>query len=140
MFGLLKSIGLIYDPDTDAVPSPVVRAEPDKPDTIRTPKRTLPDNVTFTPSGHAYRYTDMTDGRAWEQAGQADGQRSGHVGHADTDVIKVSGLDEFKYRELKPLWASEMSAAQASKLFHGKRGYGERTLEKYWAAFNSLPS
>lgn len=48
-----------------------------------------------------------------------------------------TGLEAAKYAELKRVWAKGTSAAQAEKLYDGKRGYKLRTLEKYWAAFYS---
>jgi len=46
-------------------------------------------------------------------------------------------LNPAKYAELKRVWAKGTSAAQAEKLYEGKRGYKLRTLEKYWAAYYS---
>lgn len=46
-------------------------------------------------------------------------------------------LNPAKYAELKRVWAKGTSAAQAEKLYEGKRGYKLRTLEKYWSAYYS---
>jgi hypothetical protein len=48
----------------------------------------------------------------------------------------VDRLKIDKYRELKPLWADGQSSAQVARLpqYKDKHGYGQRTIEKYWAA------
>ena len=52
------------------------------------------------------------------------------------ELEKNDKLDKGKYIEMKRVWAEGTSAAQASKDAHGRRGYGHRVLQTYWAAYN----
>ena len=55
----------------------------------------------------------------------------------DLAQVKHRGLDEDKAGRLKPYFARGLSAKRASGFFEGERGYSQRTLDAYWAAFNA---
>jgi len=98
----------------------------------------LPDNITYT-KGQAFveEWTEENVYHADKWTGQT-GQRTDRIGPIDLDIIKERKLKESLYRELKVYWAAHYSARMASREKGGKRGYGLRTLEKYWAGFNEV--
>lgn len=102
----------------------------------KTTSERLPDNIVYT-GRQAFIQHDTDDGfEADIYIGQND-QRSDRINENDLSIIASRNLNEPKYRELKVMWATYMSAAQASKTKRGLRGYGKRTLEKYWSAMNA---
>jgi hypothetical protein len=55
------------------------------------------------------------------------------------DRLHLRGLDPTKAQVIKPLWVGGLSARKAAGLLaedHG-RGYAQRTVENYFAAFNA---
>jgi hypothetical protein len=54
------------------------------------------------------------------------------------DEVDNSKFDAAKYAELKGYWAKGYSAAKTANMLKGKRGFGLRTIEKYWSVFNSI--
>lgn len=60
----------------------------------------------------------------------------GRVRHlTDADRLALDGLDQTKAAILKPYFATGKSARDTARLIN-KAGFRERTLDKYWAAFN----
>ncbi len=54
------------------------------------------------------------------------------------DEVDNAKFDAAKYAELKTYWAKGYSAAKTATTLKGKRGFGQRTVEKYWSVFNSI--
>lgn len=53
------------------------------------------------------------------------------------ELEKRGVRDLIKAAELKVMWAAGYTAAEACSQKRGKRGYGLRTIEEHWAAFNA---
>lgn len=139
---ILHAVGLIYDTDMDTLPAPDVT--PTVTRTRTTTRQDMPDDMTWTPVRNVpyvhdtERDTDSdTVTHDWTRWTPGHGQRHGHVTDMDMDTMTRAGLQEDKYRTLKAIWATGASAADAARQLRGRRGYGRRTIEKYWAAFNS---
>ncbi len=117
----------------ETIPHPFVRTKLCTP----TPE-VLPDNLVYT-KGQAYvqRWTSQNTIELDRWVGST-GQRKDTVDAAELDAVRALGLKETRYQELKVFWAAHYSCAQTAREFRGQRGYGQRTLEKYWAAFNKL--
>ncbi len=83
-------------------------------------------------------------GIAFERSADADGEdrRMSNATVVRDASVKPgecpAHLKQAKYAELKRIWARGTSASDAAKTYQGQRGYGQRTLEDYWAFFNSL--
>lgn len=103
-----------------------------------TPAEVVPDNLKYVKNtGVAFVHQDTDRGfeaDIWK--GQV-GQRSEELTNADMIIMKERRLKESKYRELKLLWSSDYSAAQAARELNHRKGFGQRTVEKYWSAMNS---
>lgn len=116
---------------TDAIEHPFVI----KTATTKT-NEVLPDNLTYI-KGQAYVQTNRRDGfeaDIWK--GQA-GQKTDRITQSDRDMIETRGLKETKYVELKVFWAADYSIAQVVREMRSRKGYGQRTIEKYWSAMNA---
>lgn len=96
---------------------------------------TLPQNVVYY-QNRPFESRQIDDG-VYEDTRIMQGgtPRSARIMQGE---VESKAFDPAKYAELKKLWAEGMSAAQAARTFKGRRGYGERTLETFWAAFNSV--
>lgn len=95
------------------------------------PAATTPDGVVFH-AGRAFVQSQPEE-TVFEET-FVNSLRSSRIRKGEAES---AGLDPVKYAELKTLWASGLSAIMATRQLRGKRGYGLRTLEKYWAAFNA---
>ena len=107
-------------------------------------KTKKPDNLVYT-LGKAYLQTEKEDGFECEVYNGADKGRSNSLTKYDIELIekgqyKTTKLKETKYIELKPFWSSGLSAIETTRTFKGKRGYGQRTIEGYFAAMNYADS
>lgn len=104
-----------------------------------------PDNIVYT-ANIPFVKVDKPDGFECEVWNGATKERSKELTSFDLAIIKngsggkYQNLKEPKYRELKPFWSSELSAANTAKTFNNKRGYGQRTIETYFAAMNHAAS
>lgn len=121
--------------DTPAPETPWTKTAPK---TTQRQHQDKPANLVHY-AGRAFVQKEDTENRVFEDTlYQGGGQRTGEVGQADLEVIRLYRLDETKYRELKPLWAGGMSAAKAARKYEGKRGYSVRTLDDYWRVFSAV--
>lgn len=64
-------------------------------------------------------------------------ERNPRLEKQEMRAIQSEGLDEIKAARVKVLWAQQMSTKKAAKEIN-ERGYGYRTLDKYWAIFNQF--
>lgn len=134
MKSLLWFLGLDYDNNLDTTPSPFKKKK-------WTKKNTKVDNpdMTWTPiTGQAYVKEDVQDGRKWTKDGHVELGQLGQLDTTEREYVQSVNLDIDKASTLKPYWVGGYSAYKASKQFPGKRGYSQRTIEKYWAAFNAF--
>jgi len=103
-----------------------------------------PDNIVYDAGQRAYTRIETPDGFEDNIWTGVSGQRSETMTDRDFKMVKERRLKETVYRELKPYWAAEYSAAKMSKQMKGKRGYSQRSVENYWSAMNAaaipLPS
>lgn len=139
LWALLNYITLVYDPDFWAI-------EPPKPK-ARTSNRVAadikqPDNLVHTRNGSQIMREDSeTNTIEFEQVKSA-AKRSTALSDEDFNQLMLQGLDITgeksiaKASEIKILWAKQMSNSEIVKHFNGKRGYSERTIKSYTAAFS----
>lgn len=101
-------------------------------------KETLPDNVVYY-AGRPFEQQEIEVG-VYEDTRLIKGQttRSAAISPTERQNAAQKKFDAAKYAELKILWADGVSSAAAAKMFKGRKGYGVRTLETYWATFNSV--
>ena len=128
---LLQFLGLSYDSERWTLKPPQ-----------RTHTQTTYIRETDTPPNLVYH-----SGRAFTQVDNRDGfeadiytdnilKRNGQLTDKETDEIRTKKLDIKKAAEIKWVWAANVSASNCAKQF-SKRGYGKRTIEKYYSVFNS---
>lgn len=130
---LMSAIWNFLGLDTPAPPVPFSRTG--KPKARKAPEE-KPDNLVHY-AGRPFLQVEDTINMIVEDTIYRGGAgRDAVIRAIDKRVIFDMGLDETKYRELKPMWAAGMSSSKASQQFHGKRGYKPRTLDNYWRAFS----
>ncbi|MBX2927036.1 MAG: hypothetical protein KF852_04310 [Saprospiraceae bacterium] len=96
----------------------------------------MPYNVVYH-AGRAFAQQEV-ETNVYEDTRILSGSgRSAVIGATERRTVEEQ-FDTAKYAELKALWAAGQSAATAAATFRGRRGFGLRTLEKYWSAFNSV--
>lgn len=125
---LLIALGLIYD-KSSVMPDLLQGAER-KPRVKRAGQ--AEDGVSFA-GGKAWKEVRTFE---WEVVSKKAKRGNSMLTPAEVEEIKQAGLHLSKAAELKPFFVRGLSAAQASGEFIGLRGYGKRTIEKYWAIFN----
>lgn len=128
----LEDLALLYDPSKRALQPPNVEVA------TKVVKQTqLPDGTQYSPTMGVVRIHEVASQELeWEKVGKATGARTTNVTEEDMAELKSCGLDLTKAAELKRLWASGASAAQASQNYSGRRGFSQRSLAPYWAAFS----
>lgn len=129
----------LFGLDREPVPHPWSRPAAPVPDKPRATRQEDPDNLVYH-AGRAF-VQEAVDEHVFEDTlygGQ--GVRSALVETADKEALYDAGLDEERYRLLKPYWAAGVSARDAAKAFRGKRGFSPRTIDKYWRVFNQVQS
>lgn len=129
---LLQAIGILYDPDT-AVSCPFQQDQDTKP---RTAKAEKPDNLVYV-HGIAYTQEQIQDGYQWDRYTGQDVQRSEQLTGQEERILSTLNLDTVKAAQIKPHWAAGLSAGKTATQFQGQRGYGKRTIEKYFSVFNN---
>ena len=134
MTGILGHIKSLLSVKVTATPHPFRTSGEVTPSGRKTPKIIEPDNLV-TIGGKPFTQDDTDEGFEADIWNPLTDLRSDKIGHADLNLIDEKGLDGTKYRELKVYWAGGKSAYVASRELKDRRGYGVRTLEKYWAAF-----
>jgi hypothetical protein len=141
---LLRALGLRFDPDKDGLVVPGIRTTvTQRPRGVRK-AADIPEDVVADRSGVALRKrTDTDAGREWELYSVRASGRKADVGQDDVLAVEWSNatkagvsIDMARYREMKPVYAKGLTTEEASALpeYRGKRGYGPRTLDNYWAA------
>ena len=96
----------------------------------------MPDNVVYHAGLAFVQEEDSVSMTVTDTRLTSGVDRSPNVTPREMSACRSQGLDEERYRELKKVWAEGVSAVSASRMYHGKRGYSSRTLDKYWAAFS----
>ena len=136
MRSLLKVLGLVYDPDK-AIKSPYPDA-PQKQDTpIKQDTKKL--DLVYT-KGVPYVQKKEDSGYQWDRYTGQKEARPGVLSEAEKAALSASGLDTIKGQEIKLHWSNGLSAKRTAGQFQGKRGYGVRTVEKYFSVFNAPQS
>ena len=141
---ILSALGLRFDPDTDGVSVPGIRTTVSEPKDIRRTPTDMPaDIVADRVGGRVRQFTDREDGIDWDTYNVRGAGRRADIRQEDLLAIEWSNatkqgapIQELRYRELKPVYAKGLTTDEAAALseFKGKRGYGSRTLDNYWAA------
>lgn len=99
-------------------------------------KKETPD--WYTGEGVAMRERQVGDATFESQRmDKPSYERNTTLTDEEIELIEERGLDEVKAARVKPHWARGKSTAIAAGILK-ERGYGERTLDKYWAVFNLL--
>jgi hypothetical protein len=131
---LIQKIVSLFAPKPEPVPCPW-----EQKGTRRTAQKgTMPPPNVVYHAGRAFTQQEV-DRNVYEDTRILTGSgRSAVIGTRERDTIPAKSLDTAKYAELKALWAAGQSAASVAAMYKGRRGYGIRTLETYWSAFNSV--
>jgi len=132
-----KALGIYFNHNAGP-PAPMAKAVP-KPMPAAPPTEKV--NLHYV-AGITFQQTIETDADSvWELATQATIQgKASHLVNADYNQLALANppLDPSKAALIKPLWSSGKSASDISRLLtqkHG-RGYSQRTVESYAAAFS----
>lgn len=129
----MHDLGLWYFPEF-APPGPA-------PVPVRVPVRTQePEEHVDTHTVKGRQYRIESDG-SWEIHKPGTGTLTKNITARDEDEIRTHGLDRQKYHLIKSCMVEDMTAPEASAYLteaYGtgkkKRGYGQRTVDEYWAA------
>lgn len=151
--GLLKKIGIAYDPKRHAAPPIVFRvvAVEETPKKEKTKDEKDRDEKIQYIHGQAWR-DESGDGDNllyWQRQDTLKTERDGRVSIQDRVIIKERNLDEVKFAKYKEIWSevigwvdgepqyrSNQEIADEAGRRHGA-GYKIRTTEKYVSAINA---
>lgn len=131
---VLRAFGLILT-DKDRVSAPFVQ-----PQRKRKPvKQILAENVEYDQRGKPWIVEETGNGMTFDLLTDRNTKKL----KSDVEIREVqqaiqAGLNEKKYRKLKPYWAQGFSAAKCANIHKNERGYSRRTVEKYWSFFNGV--
>lgn len=135
---LLDSLGLIYDPEKWAISMP----PEEKREESQKAYKNQSDNIVQTPVGAMYR-NETTDTRTVEfEAVRSATDRVNVLTDDDEVQLQLKGIDLTndksiaKALDIKRFWAKGKSNAEIADYFNGRRGYSERTIKNYTAAFS----
>lgn len=135
---LKKALGIHFD--RNAGP-PAPRVKPKKPAPAPIPTEEEDVKLHHVAGISFQTYYDREADSEWELATQATIQgKAPHLVNADYHQLALANppLDRSKAALIKPLWAMGKSASDISRSLtnqHG-RGYSQRTVESYAAAFS----
>ncbi|MEM1323644.1 MAG: hypothetical protein AAGG75_25510 [Bacteroidota bacterium] len=104
--------------------------------------------LSITPNlGVVTRTNELTDKTEFDIVSPADdmGRRDKELTELDREEIATRELDMDRAAFLKPIWATGTSAKMGAGIARGRlkalkrseRGYGERSVQDYWSAFNA---
>lgn len=133
---LLGQIASIFTTKVEAIPHPFPTNIPKAAPVAVAPKVIVPDNLVEI-GGKDFVQVDTHDGFQADKWEAVVNTRDDRVTPMDVDICSARSLNMVKYRELKRAWAAGKSSLQVAREMRNRRGYGVRTLEKYWAAFYS---
>jgi hypothetical protein len=134
MKNILKRLGLVYDPDIMAIEPYTVQDKPRQKKTKKADKG-KPDKYI---QGVPWKLTEAEDGDiVYDLFTGQDDNKSPDLLPDEREAIKKEGLDVQKAARIKPYFSRGLSAKKAAVQIR-ERGYGERTLDKYYAVLNSL--
>jgi len=98
-------------------------------------KKQSADNVRYV-SDFNIPFVENKDENSWSRVRNVN-KRSVHPASNAESICKENGLDYLKFSELVQHFSRGLSAKKVAKMYN-KRGYGERTLDKYLAVFNKV--
>lgn len=135
---ILESVGLKYNPEIHSGSIPYSKKTKSTPaPKIADPK---PEGRIVVNAGltfdRQFLHTDTDNGFEEELIKGSSGHKhpSGLTA-SDRQVIRDRRLSESKAIAVKKYWSKGVSAKIAARSIN-QRGFGVRTLEKYWSAFN----
>lgn len=120
---------LDFDPERDGVSLSNAKEIP-----ARQSSASIPDNIHFIESQRAAFVQDGEEWTIW----QAD-KRTAELSNNDREMLdNIQWTKEVKYRTIKSKWALNLSISEASKSLTSEygRGYGNKTVEKYYSLIN----
>lgn len=139
MKNFLKKIGLVFDPEA-AIPTPFssarqqVKVSKDKPK--KQSRRTSVQQPDKYIKGTAWTLTETESGDIeYNVFGQQETGQSVQLSDVEKDRIREAGLDIHKAGQIKVHLKNGLTARQTSLQFE-RRGYGQRTVEKYYSILN----
>ena len=119
-----------------SIPTP----HPFKPKKTSKPKEKQVEPDLIYSNGRAFVRDERPDGFDDQLWTSTKTPQSATITDDDIQAVTDRGLDIHKAKILKPYWAAGMSAKATADTYNGERGWGKRTIEKYWAAFNQTPT
>lgn len=138
LFEIADYFALAYNPDRWAIGLP--NEERLK---KQAPKgRNESDNIVQTPAGAMYKKEEADTNTVEFEKVNIGNDRINKLTLEDEVQLQMQGIDLTsdkalaKALDIKRLWASEMTNGQIVDYFNGKRGYSERTIKTYTAAFS----
>lgn len=116
----------------------VIRDEWPKEQAKRKKKGTKEKADWYTGEGVAMRERQVDEQTfESERMDKPELNRNATLTNEEIEILEERGLKEETAARVKPYWAKGQSAAAAADKIK-ERGYGERTLDNYWAVFNLL--
>lgn len=133
MISIIEFVIGKYDPDKYCLSPPRTRSRKET-SFVRLSSDDMSVNMK---TGNVEKYTDLGHVSEWDVVTHQTsyGQRELVLTPLDLDKIKFYGLKRDKAEQIKPLWASGHTIAEASAM-KKEAGFGVRTVAKYFKAFN----
>jgi hypothetical protein len=130
---ILQWVGLAYDPRR-SIPTPFEATDQPKQKGREKPKTEDPD---FFAGTRPFKMEFSEDGFDANEIKTNRGRISANLTEEDLQEIRRRKLNKAKAEKVKPFFAAGSSAKVAARNFKKGEGFGARTLDDYWAAFNS---